>query len=175
MLRKQMKAIEDTFDYEKVKEVRQKGVSKLRSKETKERELEELQARTNAKIATEIGYGLMMNSIDKKKINARIQNEHDKEKKEIDEKYVKRTYKLTGAAHFFNKFIDDNAKEVEQPEVIEEESITQTEVDDPNKLPDDYTLIDIALQIPALNFTMDNEFGEKLLEFKLVNFNIFFK
>jgi hypothetical protein len=61
------------------------------------------------------------------------------------------------------------------PEVLESEHNSEKEAKDPNKLPDDYTQVDVTLQIPALNFTMDNEFGQQLLVFKLINFNIFYK
>ena len=52
----------------------------MKSLETKQQELKELQERTNAKLQKEIGYGLMLKASDKQEIQKRIQQEHNDEK-----------------------------------------------------------------------------------------------
>ena len=113
----------------------------------------------------------MMKAEDKQKIKDEIQDEHEKEKAGIDLKYFKRQIKLQEKGNPLQLLVAKHGQsELEAP--IE---IVETETKDPNKLPDDYTQVDVTLQIPALNFTIDNEFKQQLLAFNLINFNVFYK
>lgn len=113
----------------------------------------------------------MMKAEDKQKIKDEIQDEHEKEKAGIDLKYFKRQIKLQEKGNPLQLLVAKHGQS--EPEAPIE--IVETETKDPNKLPDDYTQVDVTLQIPALNFTIDNEFKQQLLAFNLINFNVFYK
>ena len=77
----------------------------------------------------------MMKAVDKQKIKDEIQQQHLQEKADIDLKYFKRQIKLQEKGNPLQLLVAKHGGS--EPEAPVE--IIETETQDPNKLPDDYT------------------------------------
>ena len=85
-----MKQIEDKAESNQLIEIRKQGLESLKSSDSRQQELDEVEAEIQKKMTKEIGYGLLMNHSKKQRIEKEIRESYHKQILEIKQRYDSR-------------------------------------------------------------------------------------
>jgi len=93
--RLQMMEIEDRVSHNQIIEIRKQGLESLKSSDSRQQELEKVEAEIQKAIDSKIGYGLLMSSSQKQRIEKEIRESYHQQILEIKQRYDNRDEEIS--------------------------------------------------------------------------------
>lgn len=163
MSRKKMRDIEDTVDHKQIIELRNQGHERVRSEDGRQSALDKIEEEIQAEISNKVGYGLFISSKSKMKIERDIRNSYQPRIDAVKSSYDQEQSEISENIQNLLMDLKDDGQEEEG------------EDHDYSLLPDRYVSLELRMDIPLLEFSLVNEFAQKLFNVKLVEFDIQFE
>ena len=170
--RENMRKVEALTNDTELIQLRNVGKKKYQTKQGRIKEKEDIHKKIQEEISAKIGYGFFMSRESKLQIENDIKKKYELQLEEIERKYKKRMMGDLMAENLKKLVIDlkreNTRSNLEQDKTVEEKTLEEMNYDmEYNKLPMDYVLYHIDIIIPGIDFTIDNEYNQKLLIFNL--------
>ena len=165
-----MKKYEDLVYYPKIIDLRKIVCKEMQVTSNKQKKLDEIEKRIKADIGKEIGYGLMMSYKKQSEIEDKIRKKYQPQIDQVNNNFGTEEVKITDS---MKELLDDFADEQEQLESSLDHLGTQADENydvDYHKLPDDFCMMDIQMDMKTFGFTLQNEFSQDLFYLNFINY-----